>query len=103
MLRTATRRRRTSIFSLCGAFFLALAGTSSEALAQQATPAAQPTFTRDVAPIFQRSCVTCHRPGQSAPMSLETYEDVRPWARSIRTRVAAREMPPFHIDRTIGI
>jgi len=64
---------------------------------------AQPTFTKDVAPILQRSCITCHRPGQSAPMSLLTYEDVRPWARSIRTRVAAREMPPFHIDRSIGI
>ena len=61
------------------------------------------TFTKDVAPILQRSCVTCHRPGQSAPMSLLTYEDARPWARSIKTRVAAREMPPWHIDRNVGI
>src|SRR5437870_5344085 len=61
------------------------------------------TFTKDVAPILQRSCVRCHRPGEMAPMSLMTYEDVRPWARSIKTRVVAREMPPWHIDRTVGI
>src|SRR5438876_4873787 len=61
------------------------------------------TFTKDVAPILQRSCVTCHRPGEMAPMSLMTYEDARPWAKSMKTRVSAREMPPFHIDRTIGI
>ena len=59
------------------------------------------TFTKDVAPILQRSCVTCHRPGEMAPMSLMTYEDARPWAKSMKTRVSAREMPPFHIDRTI--
>jgi hypothetical protein len=63
----------------------------------------QLTFTKDVAPILQRSCVTCHRPGEIAPMSLMTYEDVRPWARSIKTRVTAREMPPWHIDRNIGL
>jgi hypothetical protein len=63
----------------------------------------QVTFTKDVAPIIQRSCVTCHRPGELAPMSLQTYEEVRPWARSIKTRVASREMPPWHIDRNIGI
>lgn len=61
------------------------------------------TFTKDVAPILQRSCVSCHRPGEMAPMSLMTYEDVRPWARAVKTRVVAREMPPWHIDRHIGI
>jgi hypothetical protein len=69
----------------------------------RATGERQVTFTRDVAPIFQRSCVTCHRPGQSAPMSLVTYEDTRPWTRAIKARVASREMPPWHIDRNIGI
>jgi hypothetical protein len=63
----------------------------------------QVTFTKDVAPILQRSCVACHRPGEMAPMSLMTYEDVRPWARAVKTRVVAREMPPWHIDRNIGI
>jgi len=73
--------------------------------AAQSAPAGQRqvTFTKDVAPILQRSCVTCHRAGESAPMALMTYEDVRPWARSIKTRVSAREMPPWHIDRNIGI
>ena len=61
------------------------------------------TFTKDVAPILQKSCQNCHRPGSVAPMSLLTYEETRPWARSIQARVAAREMPPWHIDRTIGI
>jgi len=83
--------------------FLALAGA---AVAQQTAPAANQapvTFTKDVAPIVQRSCQTCHRPGAVAPMSLLTYEDVRPWARSIKTKVTNREMPPWHIDRNIGI
>jgi hypothetical protein len=62
-----------------------------------------PTFTRDVAPIFQKSCQACHHAGTSAPMSLVSYEDVRPWARSIRQRVANREMPPWHLDKTVGI
>lgn len=61
------------------------------------------TFTKDVAPILQRSCQTCHRPGTNAPMSLLTYEDVRPWARAIKTRVTSRIMPPWHIERNVGI
>jgi mono/diheme cytochrome c family protein len=65
--------------------------------------AAQPTFARDVAPIFQKSCQACHHPGTSAPMSLVSYEEVRPWARAIRQRVANREMPPWHLDKTVGI
>jgi len=64
---------------------------------------ALPTFARDVAPILQRSCQTCHHQGTSAPMPLVSYEDVRPWARSIRQRVAARDMPPWHLDKTVGI
>ena len=84
---------------------LAFLGLAGAAAAQQSAPAANPspTFTKDVAPIIQRSCQTCHRPGAVAPMSLLTYEDVRPWARSIKTKVTNREMPPWHIDRNIGI
>ena len=63
----------------------------------------QVTFTKDIAPILQRSCENCHRPGGGAPMSLTTYEDVRPWARSIKNRTGAREMPPWFIDKNIGI
>ena len=61
------------------------------------------TFTKDVAPILYDSCVVCHRAGEMAPMSLTTYAEVRPWARSIKERVVARVMPPWHIDRNIGI
>jgi hypothetical protein len=62
-----------------------------------------PTFTKDVAPIFQEKCEACHRPDSIAPMSLVSYEEVRPWLRSIKARVAARQMPPWHLDRTVGI
>ena len=48
-----------------------------------------PTFTKDVLPILQNSCQTCHHPGTPAPMSLMTFAEVRPWARSIKTRVSA--------------
>jgi len=61
------------------------------------------TFTKDVAPVFQKACQNCHRPGSIAPMSLLTYEDARPWARSIKDRVERRSMPPWHVDRTVGI
>src|SRR5262245_49345973 len=61
------------------------------------------TFTKDVAPILQRSCQTCHRPDSIAPMSLLTYEDARPWAKAIRENVLKRNMPPWHIDPNIGI
>jgi hypothetical protein len=64
---------------------------------------ANPTFTRDIAPIFQEKCEACHRPESIAPMPLRTYEEARPWARSIRTRVDARQMPPWHIDKSVGI
>src|SRR5947209_8642961 len=61
------------------------------------------TFTRDVAPIFQARCEACHRPDSIAPMSLRTYQEVRPWVRSIAARVRDRQMPPWHIDKTVGI
>ena len=61
------------------------------------------TYAKDVAPIMQRSCQTCHRPGTNAPMSLLTYEDVRPWARAIKNKVTQRLMPPWHIERNVGI
>ena len=48
-------------------------------------------------------CQTCHRVGSMAPMSLVTYEETRPWARSIKARVQSREMPPWHLDKTVGI
>jgi len=61
-----------------------------------------PTFNQDVARILHAKCVSCHRPGEVAPMSLVTYDDARPWVRAIRTRVAAREMPPWFADPKFG-
>ena len=62
-----------------------------------------PTFTKDIAPIFQEKCEACHRPDSMAPMSLMTFAQARPWAKSIKNRVADRQMPPWQIDRSVGI
>jgi hypothetical protein len=63
---------------------------------------AAPTFTRDVLPILQKNCQSCHRPGQIAPMSLLTYDEARPWARSIKSKVESRQMPPWFADPDHG-
>ncbi len=71
-----------------------------------ATPAerdAAVTFARDIAPILQQKCQVCHRAGSVGPMSLVSYAETRPWAKAIRERVATRNMPPWHIDKTVGI
>ena len=86
---------------LTSAIVLVLGFTASAQ--QPARSASQATFTKDVAPILQRACQNCHRPGQMAPMSLMTYQDVRPWARSIKQRVVERAMPPWGIDPHVGI
>jgi hypothetical protein len=65
-------------------------------------PAAVPTFTKDVAPIVYRNCTSCHRPGEIAPMSMLTYEDVRPHADDIVDEVSAGHMPPWHADAPAG-
>jgi hypothetical protein len=57
-----------------------------------------PTFSKDVAPILYNNCTSCHRPGEIGPMSLQTYQEARPWAKSIATRVANGSMPPWHAD-----
>jgi len=64
---------------------------------------ATPTYSKDIAPIFRAQCEACHRPGYIAPMSLQNYAEVRPWARSIKNRVETRQMPPWHVDQTVGI
>src|SRR5579883_1489007 len=63
----------------------------------------QVTFSRDIAPILQEKCQECHHAGSMAPMSLVTYEETRPWAKAIRDRVSTRQMPPWHIDTTVGV
>jgi hypothetical protein len=61
-----------------------------------------PTFTKDVAPILDRNCVICHRPGDIAPMSLMSYEEARPWAKSIKAQIATGKMPPWHATEPRG-
>lgn len=61
------------------------------------------TFAKDVAPILQQKCQMCHQPNGMGPMSLMTYEEVRPWAAVIKDRTQRRIMPPWHIDRSVGI
>ena len=63
---------------------------------------AVPTFAKDVAPILYAKCVSCHRPGEVAPMSLLKYTDARPWAKAMRGKVMSREMPPWGADRKYG-
>jgi hypothetical protein len=60
------------------------------------------TFNKDVLPVLQKNCQSCHRPGQMAPMSLVTYRDARPWARAMKTKVESRQMPPWFADSTYG-
>src|ERR1041384_3457650 len=82
-------------------FFAGLLLASAAAFAQPTSDA--PTFTKDVAPIFYQHCAECHRPTMYAPMSLLTYEDARPYARSIKQRVGARAMPPWGADAPHGV
>ena len=72
-------------------------------LGAPAAAAETPTFSKDVAPILQAKCQACHQPNSIAPMSLMTYQEARPWARSMRERVSSRQMPPWHIDKSVGI
>jgi mono/diheme cytochrome c family protein len=62
-----------------------------------------PTYSKDIAPIFQAKCQACHQPNSIAPMSLVTFAESRPWARSIKNRVSTRQMPPWHIDQSVGV
>jgi len=70
--------------------------------ARAAGPAKEVTFSKDVAPIFYANCAVCHRPNDIAPMSLLSYKEARPWAKSIKEKVIAREMPPWSPDHRFG-
>ena len=106
MTTTRTRRRTLSRQALLTTAVAALVALPSPAAAQAAVTG-EVTFTRDIAPILQRSCQKCHRPDSLAPMSLIDYEEVRPWARAIKYRTGLRDtpgvMPPWYIEKDIGI
>jgi hypothetical protein len=105
------RVSRTSRIAWLAGSTAAAAGAlaASVTLQGQTTGATAPavTFSRDIAPILQRSCQTCHRPNSIAPMPLISYEDARPYAASIKRRTAIRSrqgtMPPWYIEKDIGI
>ncbi len=100
-------RRLTFGSILFSAATLAVTAAPALRAAEPATAPTDVTFSRDIAPILQRSCQTCHRPDGVAPMSLVTYEDVRPWARAIKQRTGigprAGVMPPWYVEKNIGI
>jgi hypothetical protein len=85
-----------------GIVSIGLAAVLVLATAANKPGANQVTFSKDVAPILYKSCAECHRPGEIAPMSLLTYQEVRPWAKSIRERVVQRSMPPWSADPKYG-
>jgi mono/diheme cytochrome c family protein len=84
---------------IAGAVLFALPASRAD---ETKSPAKNVTFSKDVAPIFFKNCAECHRPGESAPMSLLSYKDARPWAKSIREKAINREMPPWHADPGTG-
>ncbi len=96
-VRFSARVAGLSVLALGAALAMPAAARAADA------PKATPTFTKDIAPIFQEKCEACHRPDSMAPMSLKTYAETRPWVRSIKARVAERQMPPWQIDRNVGI
>jgi hypothetical protein len=89
-------------FGLCLIGVLAALGISMSSDSRLAISAASATYAKDVAPIIQKNCQVCHRPGEVAPMSFMNYKEVRPWARSIREKVVTREMPPWFADPKHG-
>lgn len=64
--------------------------------------AGPPTFTRDIAPILQKNCQACHRPGEAGPFSMLNYEQTRPWAAAIKEAVRTKKMPPWFADPRYG-
>ena len=76
----------------CAASFVAMAAPASSTL----------TYYKDVAPVLQNRCQECHRPGEIGPMSFMTYDQVRPWAKAIKTAVVTRKMPPWSADPHVG-
>ena len=74
----------------------------SVTLASAGTGPGSVTFYKDVLPVLQKNCQTCHRPGEIAPASFLSYESTRPWAKSIKTAVLTNKMPPWFADPHYG-
>lgn len=93
--------RRLALVALALLVAIAVAASLSSASTAAAAPE-NPTFNKDVLPILQKNCQECHRPGAIAPMSFVTYNDTRPWARSIANAVKTKAMPPWFGDPAVG-
>ena len=96
------RHLMTATLTLAWCGLVLARGAALEPQYAQKPATGVPTFAKDVAPILYKNCSECHRPGQIAPMSLLTYEEVRPWAKSIRDEVSDGTMPPWHADAPHG-
>src|SRR5262245_21259501 len=83
-------------------FLLAVAAMGASIRATAGEEAGPVTFNKDVLPILQKNCQSCHRPGEIAPMSFLTYKDTRPWAKAIKAAVVSRQMPPWFADPAYG-
>ena len=81
---------------------LVLAGLAMVVAGMASGESSPVTFAKDVLPILQQNCQSCHRPGQIAPMSLLSYQEARPWARAIKAAVVTRKMPPWFADTSYG-
>src|SRR5262249_15882416 len=84
---------------------LLTAGFSTTVVSMRATVGEEGkpvTFTKDVLPVLQRNCQSCHRPGQIAPMSFLTYKDARPWAKAMKTAAVTKKMSPWCADPQFG-
>ena len=70
--------------------------------AMAATPSSTVTYNKEVLPILQKNCQSCHRPGEIGPSSFLTYQSTRPWAKAIREAVLTKKMPPWFADPRFG-
>src|SRR5262245_11689250 len=87
-------------FVLLAAMTVSATESASTSVSPDQVP--QVTFNKDVLPILQNNCQTCHRPGGIAPMSLLTYQNARPWAKAIKNAVMTKQMPPWFADHQFG-
>jgi hypothetical protein len=82
--------------------YVGILGSMTVALVQAGTVSAPVSFYKDVLPVLQKNCQTCHRPGEIAPASFLSYESTRPWAKAIKTAVLTKKMPPWFADPHFG-
>jgi mono/diheme cytochrome c family protein len=97
----AMNKSRVVLIALIGLGAVLFAFPASQATETKSS-AKNVTFNKDIAPIFFKSCAECHRPGESAPFSVLSYKEARPWAKSIREKVVSGAMPPWHADPHVG-